>query len=232
MIGVLASGGLDSAILISHLLDKGERVQPFYIRSNLFWEGAELAGLQAYRAAVATGNLLSLVELQLPLDDLYSGHWSISGNRTPDATTPDEAVYLPGRNLLLIIKAALWCQLHGIDRLALGVLASNPFEDATPEFFSAVERVLSRIGQPPLRLELPFAKLHKRDVMEIGPRLSVRINVFVHRADRRAALRPVQQMCGAPGRVSDNRFTRPYSIRRRSCSESPAKLISATATAC
>ncbi len=85
MIGVLASGGLDSAILISHLLDQGERVQPFYIRSNLYWEAAELAGLQAYLAAIATDNLLPLVQLQLPLDDLYAGHWSISGNRTPDA---------------------------------------------------------------------------------------------------------------------------------------------------
>ena len=52
-IGVLASGGLDSAILVSYLLEKGERVQPFYIRSNLYWEAAELAGLQAYLAAIA-----------------------------------------------------------------------------------------------------------------------------------------------------------------------------------
>ncbi len=170
MIGVLASGGLDSAILISHLLDQGERVQPFYVRSNLYWEAAELAGLQAYLAAIATDNLLPLVQLQLPLDDLYAGHWSISGSRTPDATTRDDAVYLPGRNLLLIVKAALWCQLHGIERLALGILASNPFDDAAPQFFAALENVLRQIGQPALAIERPFGGMHKRAVMELGRR--------------------------------------------------------------
>ena len=211
MIGVLASGGLDTAILISHLLDKGERVQPFYIRSNLFWEAAELAGLQAYLAAIATGNLLPLVELGLPLDDLYAGHWSISGSRTPDATTPDEAVYLPGRNLLLIIKAALWCQLHGIERLALGVLASNPFEDATPEFFNALEKVLSQIGQPPLRLELPFAKLQKHDVMEIACRYPLGLTF--------SCIAPMDGLhcgrcnkCAAPGGVSVDRNVGPNAV--------------------
>ena len=110
------------------------------------------------------------MELQLPLDDLYAGHWSLGGNRTPDATTSDEAVYLPGRNLLLIIKAALWCQLHGIGRLALGVLASNPFDDATPKFFASLEEVLRRIGQPPLVIERPFGQMQKREVMELGRR--------------------------------------------------------------
>lgn len=167
-IGVLASGGLDSAILVSYLLDKGRRVQPFYIRSNLYWEAAELAGLQAYLATIANERLSPLVELQLPLQDLYAGHWSLAGNRTPDAATPDEAVYLPGRNLILIIKAALWCQLHGIDRLALGVLASNPFADATPKFFAALEDVLRQIGQPPLVIERPFGQMQKREVMELG----------------------------------------------------------------
>jgi 7-cyano-7-deazaguanine synthase len=169
-IGVLASGGLDSAILVSYLLEQGERVQPFYIHSNLYWEGAEFSGLKAYLAAIASDRLLPLVELRLPLDDLYAGHWSLSDRRTPDASTPDEAVYLPGRNLLLTIKAALWCQLHKIDRLALGVLGSNPFDDATPEFFTALENVLGRIGQPRLSIVRPFGQMHKQEVMQLGRR--------------------------------------------------------------
>ena len=36
-IGVLASGGLDSSILLAHLLGQGDRVQPFYIRKGLYW---------------------------------------------------------------------------------------------------------------------------------------------------------------------------------------------------
>ena len=62
----------------------------------------------------------------------------------PDQDSPDAAVYLPGRNALLLVKAALWCRLHGIEELALAVLAANPFADATPEFFAQFEAALAR----------------------------------------------------------------------------------------
>jgi 7-cyano-7-deazaguanine synthase len=166
--GVLVSGGLDSAILVSHLLAQGERAQLFYVDCGLHWQPVELAALQKYLAAIASDRLAPLVTLQLPLADVYTGHWSLTGQQTPGAATPDEAVYLPGRNLLLIIKPALWCQMHGIGRLALGVLGSNPFDDATAEFFAALENVLSRLGQPPLQIVRPFAQMHKREVMQLG----------------------------------------------------------------
>jgi 7-cyano-7-deazaguanine synthase len=169
-IGVLASGGLDSAILVSHLVDEGERVQPFYVESGLHWQPAELAGLRAYLAATASPRLAPLVVLQLPLADLYTNHWSLTGEKTPDASTADEAVYLPGRNLLLAIKPALWCQMQGIDRLALGVLGSNPFDDASDAFFTSLENVLARLGQPPLKIVKPFGQMHKREVMQLGSR--------------------------------------------------------------
>src|SRR5262245_28438777 len=131
-IGVLASGGLDSSILIGHLLHRGRRVQPFYIRTGVSWQAAELAGLEKYLAAVANQELAKLVILELPLDDLYAGHWSLTGRQVPDAKSPDEAVFLPGRNALLLVKAAVWCQLHGIGELAMAPLGTSPFDDASP----------------------------------------------------------------------------------------------------
>ena len=169
-IGVLASGGLDSAILVAHLLDQGERVQPFYVDSGLVWQPTELAALRRFLAAIAKPGLAEIIQLQLPLADLYSGHWSLTGQQTPGSKTPDDAVYLPGRNLLLAIKPALWCQMHGIGQLALGVLGSNPFDDATDAFFTALENVLARLGQPRIEIVRPFGKLHKNEVMNRGRR--------------------------------------------------------------
>jgi 7-cyano-7-deazaguanine synthase len=167
-IGVLVSGGLDSAILVSHLLSQGDRIQPIYVECGLHWQPAELAGLRKYLAAIAADCLQPLVTLQLPLADLYAGHWSLTGQKIPDAATPDEAVYLPGRNLLLIIKPALWCQMHNIRQLALGVLGSNPFDDASSEFFQSLEDVLGQLGQPSLEILRPFGQMHKEEVMRLG----------------------------------------------------------------
>jgi 7-cyano-7-deazaguanine synthase len=167
-VGLLLSGGLDSGILLGHLLQSGRRVQPFYVRSQLVWEEAELAGVRALLKAMASEMLEPLAVLQMPLRDLYEKHWSITGRNAPDADTPDDAVYLPGRNALLTIKPALWCGMHGIEELALAVLASNPFSDATDEFFRQFEASLQQATGSRVRITRPFAHLRKNEVMELG----------------------------------------------------------------
>ena len=167
-IGLLVSGGLDSAILLGHLLESGRDVQPFYIRAGLFWERHELAALNRLLAHFGGEKLRPLVVLDMPLADVYDNHWSVTGRGVPDGSTPDEAVYLPGRNALLLIKAALWCNLNGVDELAMAPLGSNPFSDATPEFFAGFEAMLNVATAGNLKLSRPFAPLHKSDVMRLG----------------------------------------------------------------
>lgn len=167
-IGVLASGGLDSAILIGHLLREERRVQPFYIRTGLVWQAEELPALQRFLAAIATGELAKLVVLDLPLADLYDGHWSLTGDGTPAADSPDEAVFLPGRNALLIVKAAVWCQLHGVTELAMAPLGSSPFEDASGAFFRDFQAAVNRGSPRQVRLTRPFGEMAKHQVMALG----------------------------------------------------------------
>src|SRR5688572_9994710 len=130
-IGVLVSGGLDSWILVGHLLAEGRAVQPLYIRTGVRWQDVEQVCLARFLAAIAMPDLAGLVVLDLPLADLYEGHWSLTGCDVPDAKSPDEAVYLPGRNALLLVKAAVWCQLHGISELGMAPLGTSPFDDAS-----------------------------------------------------------------------------------------------------
>lgn len=170
-VGLLASGGLDSSILLGVLLGEGRQVRPFYVRSGLVWEPEELRAVGQWLRALWSPRLDEMVLLDLPLADLYGNHWSVTGQQPPDAFSPDEAVYLPGRNALLVIKAALWCQLNGIDELALGVLDSNPFADASSAFFHDLEGALNRNAGSRLRLVRPFARLSKRQVIERGRHL-------------------------------------------------------------
>lgn len=167
-IGVLASGGLDSSILIGHLLREGRPVQPFYIRTGLVWQPEERPALERFLAAAATNDLAKLVVLELPLADLYDGHWSLTGCETPAADSPDEAVFLPGRNALLIVKAAVWCQLHGIGELALAPLGTSPFDDASAAFLHDFQAAINRGCTRPVRLSLPFGEMKKQQVMALG----------------------------------------------------------------
>ena len=165
---VLLSGGLDSSILLGMLAGQGRRVQPLYVRSGLLWEADELLAVGQYLRAIASPRILDLAILDLPVDDLYGEHWSVTGKATPGESTPDEAVYLPGRNLLLLVKSGLWCKLHGVRQLALGVLGSNPFADATATFFDHLQAVLNGYAGAPLEIVRPLACMSKGQVMEVG----------------------------------------------------------------
>lgn len=174
-VGLLLSGGLDSGILLGHLLQSGRRVQPFYVRSHLVWENTELEFVRTLLKALSSERLASLAVLEMPLWDLYGDHWSTNGHDAPDAASLDDAVYLPGRNALLAIKPALWCAMRGIKELMLAVLATNPFADATEEFFQSFETALALSTGNRVRLVRPFAQLQKKDVMQLGQGLPLEL---------------------------------------------------------
>ena len=161
----LASGGLDSAALIAHLAGSGP-VHPVYVRAGLPWEDQELGALWAFCSALSTGDrpVRRVVELSVGGADLYGDHWSMSGS-APGYDEPDETVYLPGRNVMLIGLAAVWCASRGIEKIALGTLAGNPFADATEEFFEDYARLLSVALGRRITVTAPFRHLGKADLV-------------------------------------------------------------------
>jgi 7-cyano-7-deazaguanine synthase len=167
-LAVLVSGGLDSAVLLAEASRTHPAVHPLYVRFGLAWEEAERAHLRRFLQAIACAALRPLVVLEMPVADLYGEHWSITGEGVPAAGTPDEAVFLPGRNVLLLSKALLWCHLHDVDAVALAPLDHNPFPDATPAFFSAFEAVVNQAVGGRVRVCFPYRGLSKADVLRRG----------------------------------------------------------------
>jgi len=164
-ISVLASGGLDSSVLIAKLATDAE-VYPIYVRCGFAWEEMELKGLQAFLDALHNRNVMPTTVLSAPTSVLYGDHWSVTGARVPAADEPDENTYLPGRNILLISLAAIWCSTHGVSRIAIGSLGGNPFPDATPEFFETFARVLSMGLGHNVLIEAPLRGFHKEDLIK------------------------------------------------------------------
>ena len=167
-VAVLVSGGIESASMLAGMKRRGRRIQPVYVREGHAWERAELYWLPRLIRAL---QLPPAAVLDMPMSDTYlPGHWSLSG-RAPSARSRDEAVYLPGKNILLLAKAAVFSAQRGIGAIALGTLGSNPFPDAGSAFFRLMQRALSEGLGTPLRLERPFSALHKRDVLLRFPRM-------------------------------------------------------------
>ena len=167
-LAVLVSGGLDSAILLAESCRLHPAVHPLYVRFGLAWEEVEQAHLSRFLMRIASPSLRPLVRLDVPAGDLYGEHWSTTGQNVPDADSPDEAVFLPGRNVLFLSKAMLWCHLHGVPAVAMAQLRSNPFPDATPEFVADFQAVVNRGIGGVVRIVRPYATLDKAEVVRRG----------------------------------------------------------------
>jgi 7-cyano-7-deazaguanine synthase len=173
---VLLSAGLDSAVLAATEAQRGT-VHPVYVSCGLAWEPQELNALQALLATPAFATLAPLARLTFPARDLYpSTHWALRGE-PPAFDTPDEDVYLTGRNIMLVSKAGIYCAQQQIHRIALATLAGNPFPDATPQFFAAVGRALSLGLNHQIEIATPFAALHKSDVITLGVEAGVALEL-------------------------------------------------------
>lgn len=170
---MLISAGLDSAVLAAAEA-RASYVHPIYVSTGLAWEAQEHAALQQLLSVPPlAGRTTPLACLSFTVSDLYPAtHWALRG-QPPAFDTPDEDVYLVGRNVALLSKAAIYCAQHDVTRIVIGPLAGNPFPDASPEFFAAMARALSLGLARPIEVDAPFASMHKSDVIRLGVELGV-----------------------------------------------------------
>ncbi len=166
-LAVLSSGGLDSCILLADLARKSI-VHPVYVKTDLLWEEEEIRALNSYINALMNPRIKPVSVLHASSAPLYGDHWSISGLNVPGADTPDTAVFLPGRNIILLSLAAIWCSTHSVNVIAIGTLNNNPFPDATPEFFHQFSLVLSTALSHQVKVIAPYRSLHKKDIISFN----------------------------------------------------------------
>jgi 7-cyano-7-deazaguanine synthase len=239
---VLASGGLDSAVLLWESLRRYRAVTPLYIRAGLRWEAAEIVRLRRFLRRIRSrpfgsrrvtppnpGRLQPLEIVSLPMADLYGRHWSTTG-RAPAYDGGAASVYLPGRNITLFAKGATFCALRGIPTLVSGVLRGNPYPDATPAFLRAIQRALSRGLDTPIRIRTPFRLLGKDRVVRRGRHLPLHLTISCsnprrgrHCGDcskcaerveafRRAGLRDRTDYAGGPGSAASRPGSGPAAV--------------------
>jgi 7-cyano-7-deazaguanine synthase len=176
---VLLSGGLDSAVLVADVARRvpPALVQPLYVSVGLAWEDEERAMIARLLEAPAFRGIRPVVSLRFDMRDVYPPtHWAIRGE-PPGFDTPDEDVYLEGRNVVLLTKAAVFSARAKLTRIVIGPLAGNPFPDATRQFFDAMAGALSLGLAARIDIDAPYSALHKADVIKRGRDLGVPLDL-------------------------------------------------------
>ena len=174
---------------------------PIHVSAGLAWEAARSArSRRAFWRASPSTRGPPLAPLGVDMRDVYpADHWAIRGE-PPAYDTPDEDVYLEGRNIVLLSKASVFMArlaYHGlahrsacrqsVSRRDAGVLRSD-----------GAARCRSGSTRQSRSRRLSRA-MKKADVIRLGmsARRSVRVDAVVHAAARRSTLRSMQQMPGA-----------------------------------
>ncbi|HZP45949.1 MAG TPA: 7-cyano-7-deazaguanine synthase [Candidatus Binataceae bacterium] len=183
-VAILASGGLDSSVLLGVLARRRREVYPVYVRTGLVWESAEVMTLRRFIRALRLNNVRPVTILRLPMNDLAGDHWSMTGRNVPGYDAAVTSNYILGRNLTLLSKAAIFCARMQIGEIAMAPLESNPFPDARPEFFRAVGRAVELGVGIKLKVTTPFAGLSKAEVIRRGSGMPLVLTLSCARPQR------------------------------------------------
>ena len=198
---VLFSSGLDSAVLLAHAAMRFGGAQPVYVSVGLAWEAEERRMAERFVAAMQTRfDIRPLVELSLDMRDVYPPtHWAVRGE-APGFDTPDSDVYLEGRNVILLSKAAVFAARARLSTIFIGPLACNPFPDARPVFFETMARALSLGLDAHLAIEAPFLELGKDAVIRMGVEMALPFELTL------SCMQPAEGMhCGRCSKCRERR---------------------------
>ena len=172
---VLFSGGLDSTVLVYHLLNKGADLKLLSIDYGQRHE-KELKS----SSEIAESLDLEHEILRLPmLNNLLGG----SALTDPSISLPEghyaedsmKATVVPNRNMILLSLAAGHAISLQFDTVAYAAHAGDHtiYPDCRPEFATAIDQALKLCDWNTISLYRPFIQLSKQDLVRKGNELGV-----------------------------------------------------------
>jgi 7-cyano-7-deazaguanine synthase len=173
---MLLSGGLDSAVLLYHLLERGYYVRCLTVNyGQRHWR--ELAA-----AEKLVRRLLRVDQNQIDLSstlNLFGGS-SQTDNLipVPEGHYEEESMKLtvvPNRNMVLLSLATAWAVSTKSDLVAYAAHRGDHaiYPDCRPEFVDAMAHAVSLCDWHKVRLVVPFATMTKAEIVKEGARLGV-----------------------------------------------------------
>jgi len=165
-IAILTSGGLVSTTLLEHCTQNYSSVQPIYIQSGFRWEEGELFWLKKFLRGWKKDNVEALEILQLPLKDTYQTSWSVTGVKVPQGgQAKAKDIVLPGREAILLTKAASFCASQGIHLIAIGFCQSQERILKAADLIERVQSLISDSLATELRIIAPYLEKTREEAL-------------------------------------------------------------------
>lgn len=154
----LASGGIDSSVLMRMLKQMGHEIFPLHI--NYGQKAAEME-----RNAFC--KVCEFLEVKPEVFDIPDIGKTSVGLTNPKLSHEDNPLF-PARNLLLLTVAASYALAKSIKVVSIGSLANSIFPDQTKEFIKNAEATLNVATQDRIKILTPLIDLNKREVIDLA----------------------------------------------------------------
>lgn len=171
---LIYSGGVDSTVLLAHLLAEGREVHCLSVDYGQRHR-RELEAARAICAHYGVDHRLADLRALAPL----FGSNALTGSvKVPEGHYEEEsmkATVVPNRNMLLISVATAWAVSLRAESVAYGAHGGDHaiYPDCRPEFAEALDRAVRLADWHEVRLERPFVKMDKADIVRRGAELDV-----------------------------------------------------------
>ncbi|HCY85407.1 MAG TPA: 7-cyano-7-deazaguanine synthase QueC [Desulfobacteraceae bacterium] len=172
---IVLSGGMDSAVLLCHLLDKGHKVRAISFDYGSRHNPKELACAADFCRELGVDH--RIVELPF-INRLFSSSLLKSGEAVPDGSYKEEnmkSTVVPFRNGIMLSIAAGYAESKGAQAVCLASHSGDHFiyPDCRPEFNAAFARAVNLGTDGQVDVRFPFAEMDKRDIAELGRSLGL-----------------------------------------------------------
>ncbi len=148
-IALLFSGGVESTCLLYLYLKEGWLVYPLYVKAGFYWEPFELEKAREIWH-ITKKKYKRLMPLRIV---------SIPRTETPKGRDTKRDLFIPLRNINLVLATANYATTKGIRDIAIGSLGIYPFFDNNQEYFKSLEKLIG------IHIHTPFMGMEKHEVI-------------------------------------------------------------------
>lgn len=172
---LVLSGGMDSTVLLTDLLEQGKRVQAISFDYGSKHNCQEISMATAYCREKAVPHRV----IRLPfIAELFSSSLLQSGEDVPDGSYQEanmKSTVVPFRNGIMLSIAAGFAESVGASEVYLASHSGDHFiyPDCRPEFNSSLSEAVLIGTDKQVNLVFPYAGIDKRQIGDLGRKLGL-----------------------------------------------------------